>query len=138
MKTATLKFIGTQPGFGRVAGFDMYNVLALSEPHEKLPIGTTTTLATVEKLGYEVALQEESSGVKVKAIVTNPMDISDALLYTQQARGQGLNHAICVEDADDSWLVCSNRELTEDQANAIIDEDSENEFPRTQPHEYEV
>lgn len=52
MKTATLKFAGTQEGYGTLPAIDLYNIVALSEPHDKLVVNSTVSVKSVRALGY--------------------------------------------------------------------------------------
>ncbi len=59
MKEATLKFIGTQDGGDMFPSFDLFNIIALSEPDDEnkgpgpaLVVGSTVTTASVWRRGY--------------------------------------------------------------------------------------
>lgn len=52
MKIATLKHIGKQEGFGRIPAFDLYNIVALSERHPTLAVGSTVTIDSVRTAGF--------------------------------------------------------------------------------------
>ncbi|MES2219393.1 MAG: hypothetical protein V4587_00315 [Acidobacteriota bacterium] len=48
-----VRFACHQASFGRLPGFDMYNIVALSAPSEKLCVNSTVTLRGIERAGFQ-------------------------------------------------------------------------------------
>jgi hypothetical protein len=58
MKTCELEWVGTQEGFGALPSFDLFNIVALSHPHPLMVIGSTVTVASVIRAGFEPVIRE--------------------------------------------------------------------------------
>lgn len=66
MKIATVKYIGTQAGFGTCPDFKLFNITKLSHPSKVLCVGSSVTEKTIRAEGFDMILHVDTVSETLK------------------------------------------------------------------------